>query len=159
MGCRYDYKIDMWSLGCILAELLTGYVLFQNDSVQGLLARVVGIIGPVPEYMMKEGRLVSNFFTREGLIYQEAGSGNGEDDQSESSRQNTKQKKRRPEDGDLKIHILVPKKSTLKSRTKCEDAYFLDFVRWLLEIDPTKRPSAKEAMQHPWLTECVYELD
>ena len=26
-----------------------------------------------PEYMMKEGRLVSNFFTREGLIYQEAG--------------------------------------------------------------------------------------
>ena len=23
----------MWSLGAILAELLTGYVLFQNDSV------------------------------------------------------------------------------------------------------------------------------
>jgi hypothetical protein len=41
--------------------------------VAGLLARVIGIIGPVPEYMMKEGRLVSNFFTREGLIYQEAG--------------------------------------------------------------------------------------
>jgi len=40
--------------------------------VQGLLSRVIGIIGPVPEYMMKEGRLVSNFFTREGLIYQEA---------------------------------------------------------------------------------------
>lgn len=63
----------MWSLGCILAELYTGYVLFQNDSVQGLLARVLGIVGPVPEYMMKEGRLVSNFFTREGLIYQEGG--------------------------------------------------------------------------------------
>ena len=28
LGCRYDYKIDMWSLGCILAELFTGYVLF-----------------------------------------------------------------------------------------------------------------------------------
>lgn len=52
-----------------MAELFTGYVLFQNDSVQGLLSRVIGIIGPVPEYMMKEGRLVSNFFTREGLIY------------------------------------------------------------------------------------------
>ena len=63
----------MWSLGCILAELYTGYVLFQNDSVQGLLSRVLGIIGPVPEYMMKEGRLVSSFFTREGLIYLEGG--------------------------------------------------------------------------------------
>jgi len=72
LGCKYDYKIDMWSLGCILAELFTGYVLFQNDSVQGLLSRVIGIIGPVPEYMMKEGKLVSNFFTREGLIYMEA---------------------------------------------------------------------------------------
>jgi serine/threonine protein kinase len=28
LGCKYDYKIDMWSLGCIIAELYTGYVLF-----------------------------------------------------------------------------------------------------------------------------------
>lgn len=52
----------------------------------------------------------------------------------------------------MKIHILVAKRTTLKSRLQCSDTYFLDFVRWLLEIDPLKRPSAKEAMQHPWLT-------
>ena len=40
LGCKYDYKVDMWSLGCILAELFTGNVLFQNDSIQSLLARV-----------------------------------------------------------------------------------------------------------------------
>jgi hypothetical protein len=40
LGCKYDYKIDMWSLGCILAELYTGNVIFQNDSIQSLLARV-----------------------------------------------------------------------------------------------------------------------
>jgi len=40
LGCKYDYKIDIWSLGCILAELYTGNVLFQNDSLQSLLARV-----------------------------------------------------------------------------------------------------------------------
>jgi len=28
MGCKYDYKVDIWSLGCILAELWTGNVLF-----------------------------------------------------------------------------------------------------------------------------------
>lgn len=55
LGCKYDYKIDMWSLGCILAELFTGYVLFQNESIQALLARVLGIIGPIPEHMMMEG--------------------------------------------------------------------------------------------------------
>lgn len=44
IGCKYDYKIDMWSLGCILAELYTGNVLFQNDSIQSLLARVIFIL-------------------------------------------------------------------------------------------------------------------
>ncbi len=80
---------------------------------------------------------------------------------SDQSRTQQKQKKPRATGGDedLKIHILVPKKTTLKHRLKCDDPYFVDFVRWLLEIDPTKRPSAKEALQHPWLTECNYQID
>ena len=153
LGCRYDYKIDIWSLGCILAELFTGYVLFQNDSVQGLLSRVIGIIGPIPEYMMKEGRLVSNFFTREGLIYQEAGA---EDENGVTGEEKEKKKKEKSviSDDDLKINILVAKKTNLKKRMKCEDKHFVDFVRRLLEVDPLKRPTAKEALQHPWLTEC-----
>lgn len=72
IGCKYDYKIDMWSLGCILSELWTGGVLFQNDTVQGLLARVIGIVGPFPEYMMNDGKLVGKFFTKqEKLLYQD----------------------------------------------------------------------------------------
>lgn len=106
---------------------------------------------------MKEGRLVSSFFTREGLIYQEGGNEDDLDSQNMSDSSRAQQKKRKGMlDDELKIHLLVPKKTTLKHRLKCEDPYFIDFVRWLLEIDPTKRPSAKEAMQHPWLTECVY---
>ena len=143
LGCRYDYKIDIWSLGCILAELFTGYVLFQNDSVQGLLSRVIGIIGPVPEYMMKEGRLVSNFFTREGLIYQEAGA---EDENGVTGEDKKKKEKSVVSDDDLKINILVAKKTNLQKRMKCEDKHFVDFVRRLLEVDPLKRPTAKEAL-------------
>lgn len=44
LGCKYDYKIDIWSLGCILAELYTGNVLFQNDSIHSLLAKVINNI-------------------------------------------------------------------------------------------------------------------
>ena len=29
LGLPYDHKVDVWSLGCILAELSSGYVLFQ----------------------------------------------------------------------------------------------------------------------------------
>lgn len=71
------------------------------------------------------------------------------------------------------VQILVPKKSSLKhryfletnvnkgkyldlNRLKTEDLFFLDFLRWLLEIDPQKRPTSKEALQHPWITEIKY---
>lgn len=69
-----------------------------------------------------------------------------------------------------KVQILVPKRSSLKhrfsyfkvwniylKRLRTNDLYFLDFVRGLLEIDPAKRPTAREAMNHPWITECRYQ--
>ena len=105
---------------------------------------------------MKEGRLVSNFFTREGLIYQEAGA---EDEQGQTGEEKKKKEKSVLSEDDLKINILVAKKTTLKKRLKCEDKHFIDFVRRLLEVDPLKRPTAKEALAHPWLTECQYEVE
>jgi serine/threonine protein kinase len=46
--------VDVWSLGCILAELSSGSVLFQNDSLATLLARLEGILGAVPRWMAKQ---------------------------------------------------------------------------------------------------------
>ncbi len=33
----------------------------------------------------------------------------------------------------------------------CADAGFLDFLTTLLQIDPDLRPTAKAALEHPWL--------
>lgn len=48
-------------------------------------------------------------------------------------------------------HIFVPKKTTLKNRIRSDDELFVDFIRVLVEIDPLKRVSALEAMEHPFL--------
>ena len=65
LGLPYGRKIDLWSLGCIIAELWTGQVLFQNDSIQTLLARVQGVCPApgIPDYMLAQGRDASRFFT------------------------------------------------------------------------------------------------
>lgn len=47
-------QVDVWSLGCILSELASGSVLFQNDSLATLLARLEGILGAVPQWMVKQ---------------------------------------------------------------------------------------------------------
>jgi len=150
IGCKYDYKIDIWSLGCILAELWTGSVLFQNDTVQGLLARVIGIVGPFPDWMMKDGRLVNKFFTPEKLLFQDVflDDGLSAGGASETS-------KRKIKTG--KLQVLVPKISNLKSRLNTDDIFFLDFLRNMLHIDPSKRFSADDALSHPWITQAKYD--
>ena len=56
LGAPYDTKVDMWSLGCILAELYSGEVLLHNDSLASLLARCVGIFGPFDPRLLRRGR-------------------------------------------------------------------------------------------------------
>ncbi|KAF8378847.1 hypothetical protein HHK36_030196 [Tetracentron sinense] len=70
LGLPYDKKIDIWSLGCILAELCTGNVLFQNDSPATLLARVIGIIGPIDQGMLAKGRDTYKYFTKNHMLYE-----------------------------------------------------------------------------------------
>merc|ERR1711953_773181 len=117
LGLPYDQKIDLWSLGCILAELWTGHVLFQNDSVQSLLAR---ILGDFPHHLMTCGRYVPQYFTQDGQLYQEIDS------------------PACPDRG-RRLHLLVPKKTSLRQRMRTSSEEFLDFLSKLLQLDPSKR--------------------
>ena len=139
MGCPYDYKIDIWSLGCILAELFSKTVLFQSDSVHSLLARVIGIIGPIPEWMYKKGSNVNGMFCEEKLLFMEAEAVN--DTNTNISTTSV---------GKKKMHVIVPKRTLIKNRLHCDDEPFIEFLRYLLKIDPNERPTAAEALNHPW---------
>ena len=139
MGCNYDYKIDIWSLGCILAELYSKTVLFMSDSVHSLLARVIGIIGPIPEWMYEKGSTVNGMFCKEKLLFMEADAVN--DTNANISTTSV---------GKKKMHVIVPKRTLLKNRIHCDDKNFIEFLRFLLKIDPNERPTAEEALNHPW---------
>lgn len=127
LGLPYDKKIDIWSLGCILAELCSGNVLFQNDSPATLLARVVGIIGSIDQDMLVKGRDTYKYFTKNHMLYE------------------------RNQDSN-RLEYLIPKKTSLRHRLPMGDQGFIDFVEYLLEINPSKRPTAGEALKHPWLS-------
>ncbi|WOL09467.1 hypothetical protein Cni_G18220 [Canna indica] len=70
LGLHYDKKIDIWSLGCFLAELCSGNILLQNDSPATLLARVMGITGPIDQEMLAMGRDTYKYFTKSHMLYE-----------------------------------------------------------------------------------------
>ncbi|XP_072955125.1 uncharacterized protein [Typha angustifolia] len=127
LGFPYDQKIDVWSLGCILAELYTGEVLFTNDSVVMMLARMIGIIGPIDMEMLAVGQEVHKYFTEDYDLYYK----NEETDQ---------------------IEYLIPEKSSLAKHLQASDTKFINFLSYLLQINPRRRPTASEALQHRWLS-------
>lgn len=126
MGLPYDYNIDIWSLGAILPELFNGRVLFHNESISTMLARIVAICGDVPEHMLQSGRHSSKFFTEDGIPYEVDKDTN-------------------------QVSHLLPKRTKLKHRVGTSDSLFLDFISKLIAIDPQKRLSADEALKHPFL--------
>ncbi|XP_040380311.1 uncharacterized protein LOC102718271 [Oryza brachyantha] len=127
LGLPYDQKIDIWSLGCILAELYTGEVLFPNESVQIILARMMGTIGPIDTEMLALGQDTQKYFTEDHDLFHR----NEETDQ---------------------LEYLIPEKTSLRRRLQCPDTKFVKFLSYLLQINPRKRPTASEALQHPWLS-------
>ena len=48
LGMNYHMAIDMWSLGCILAELYTGFPIFPGENEQEQLACIMEVLG-LPE--------------------------------------------------------------------------------------------------------------
>src|SRR5690606_34759912 len=61
-GTRYDMAIDMWSLGCILAELFLGIPLFPGVSQYNQVCRIVEMLGFPPVHMIESGRFSSRYF-------------------------------------------------------------------------------------------------
>ncbi|RNF22118.1 putative protein kinase [Trypanosoma conorhini] len=126
LGCKYDGRVDIWSLGAILAELATGHVLFENTSLPQMLAAICSVCGPLPASMLHEGRNTYLFVTKYGAFYEFW------------------------ERKELVFHFPVPA-SSLETLFGYDDPLYLEFVRACLTIDHCRRPTADELLQHPFL--------
>ena len=131
LGCPYSPKVDLWSLGCILMELFTGKLLFDNRSVQALLASHIALRGPFPPRVLSTGQLAHHYFdTTPGAPQHLYGKVDGS------------------------LSRMRPHTSSIAkvlAASGCHDEKMADFISELLQQDPERRPSAAQALQHAWL--------
>ncbi|CAO3598336.1 unnamed protein product [Absidia cylindrospora] len=62
LGISYNMAIDMWSLGCILAELHTGIPLFPGESEQEQLGCIMEVLGLPDRHVIDQSSRKKLFF-------------------------------------------------------------------------------------------------
>ena len=137
LGCEYDTKIDIWSLGCVLLELYTGITVFECPTIQSILAKIIAVCGPVPDWMIKTGKFTRKYFTKDFVLFHEI-------EMEAVTPYATKSPVKRS-----RIELQLPEVIDLYEVLN-EDEVFINFLKGLLDLDPYKRLSAKEALNHAW---------
>ncbi|XP_073932338.1 dual specificity tyrosine-phosphorylation-regulated kinase 4 isoform X1 [Castor canadensis] len=126
LGHPYNMAIDMWSLGCIMAELYTGYPLFPGENEVEQLACIMEVLGLPPAHFIQTASRRQTFFDSKGFP---------------KNITNNRGKRRYPDSKSLTMVL------------KTCDTSFLDFLRRCLVWEPSLRMTPDQALKHAWIHE------
>ena len=122
-GLPFDTAIDMWSLGATLAELYAGREMWHAASKGGLAVEVAQLLGRPPPNLYARGLYARELLPLVAHIPAEA----------------------HPH-SDVRARLAHELHAPANEPTML----FLDLLAQLLAYDPESRPSAQQALQHPF---------
>ncbi|XP_048502408.1 serine/threonine-protein kinase AFC2 isoform X2 [Beta vulgaris subsp. vulgaris] len=138
LGLGWSYPCDLWSVGCILAELCSGEALFQTHENLEHLAMMERVLGPVPDHMLRRADRHAEKYIRRGRLNWPEGA---------TSRES------------IKAVLKLPRLQNLVMQHVDHSAGdLIDLLQGLLHYDPTMRITAREALRHPFFTKNRYRF-
>jgi dual specificity tyrosine-phosphorylation-regulated kinase 2/3/4 len=119
---EYGPAIDIWSVGCIVAEMVTGRAIFHGSNDYDQLSQIIEVLGNPPFDMIQKSSIGSKLFATDGTLKHMPG-----------------------------CQVRKPFKVTLSSFLKTSDSGLVNFLSKCLEWGPSKRLTADACLQHRWL--------
>lgn len=141
LGGRYGLAIDMWSLGCILAELLTGSPLFAGEDEADQLACIMEVLGMPPTTLLDGCKRTRHFVSSRGFPRYCTLTARSDGQYQLSGGRSNRGKYRGPPGS----------RDFTKALKGCDDPLFIDFLTRCFDWDPLKRMSPPQALRHAWL--------
>lgn len=126
LGVPYSTAIDMWSFGCILVELYTGFPLFPGDNESNQLLCIMEYLGTPPISILNKSTKRKMFF----------------DDQNKPKTLIDSRGKQR-----------LPGSKRLKDLLAGADEEYIQLVECCFVWEPNFRITPQQAMMNTWIAE------
>jgi len=123
LGKSYNNMIDMWSFGCLLAELKAGRPIFAGDSEHDQLNNIMEYLGVPPQSVLINAKKRKLFF-----------------DNKDKPLKSTNKKGK----------IRIPETRRIEDFIRNAEKDFYDLIKKCLVWDPRDRLTPEEALSHPW---------
>jgi dual specificity protein kinase YAK1 len=144
LGAKYCWQIDMWSIGCIAAELFLGEPLLPGSCEYDQIAKIDRLFGTPPQNLLRGGKKAKKFYTSDFKL-------KNLNEYYKEFQSETEPRYEIP--WDLKsLDDLIFKNQNKKVSSNSELEIFIHFLKGLLEVDPNLRWNAKTALRHPFIT-------
>ncbi|KAK2964060.1 putative serine/threonine protein kinase [Blattamonas nauphoetae] len=163
VGAKYNTQIDMWSVGCIAAELFLGRPIFPGSSEYDQIFRITAMIGPIPQEMIASGRNRRKYFveeitpgvaqTRLRLMTMQEYHSLNEKTPPHKNHSFVKDTIAKTIDAYATQLLHENEKS---QRGKADRRPFIDFLRRTLVIDPQQRLTPRQALAHPFISGAAF---
>jgi serine/threonine protein kinase len=167
--------IDMWSLGCIVAELYIGLPVFPGHSEYDQLSKIIELLGPIPKYLLDKSRNTRKFFTTvqipeavEDTSPRHSFRLRTREEYEESSGKKERVGKKHIKASSIRELIMSAplKASTGSDGTVLSDGSMsneevirrekiINFIHLCLEYDPEKRITPAQAVTHPLFDDSI----
>ncbi|GAA6060235.1 hypothetical protein JCM10212_003475 [Sporobolomyces blumeae] len=136
LGAKWGTSVDIWSASAMFFELLTGDYLFdphpgtRYNKDDDHIAQVIELLGPFPRSIALSGKFSADIFTRKGEL------------------KHIHKLKFWPLHSVLMDKYLIP---------EAEAKYLESFLQPMLHLNPDKRATAREMLDHEWLKGVVVQ--
>ncbi|KAM4553558.1 homeodomain-interacting protein kinase 2 isoform 3-T3 [Fundulus diaphanus] len=155
LGLPFCEAIDMWSLGCVIAELFLGWPLYPGASEYDQIRYISQTQGLPAEYLLSAGTKTTRFFNRDpDSTYPLWRLKTPEDHEAETG---IKSKEARKYifnclDDMAQVNMTSDLEGSDMLAEKADRREFIDLLTKMLTIDADKRITPIETLNHPFVT-------
>ncbi|KAK5915207.1 hypothetical protein CesoFtcFv8_000820 [Champsocephalus esox] len=155
LGLPFSEAIDMWSLGCVVAELFLGWPLYPGALEYDQIRYISQTQGLPGEHLLSVGTKTSRFFCRESDSTYAARRLKSTDEHETETGMKSKEARKyifSCLDDIAHVNLVMNLEGSDMLVEKADRREFVGLLKKMLLIDAEERISPAEALSHPFVT-------